>query len=504
MIKLNQKLATQSIRALKSYPTTLNRPGCFNRTLFTNIKNLNKSNNASKSYNVYRGDQKKVAFLPLLFKFSVVTLVGATVYYVYNLSQIDASLELEGEEAGEKRERKQKIQEKLKDITPISEEKADFLLNENQNQISIDLSSVENPITSKLRIYSNQVASNSPIEDRFFISSSPENNQIILGVFDGHSGFNCSEFVSKKLPSEYNKIVSPFINSVSAELLDRVTAMNRIEDIQKIIKQTFLSVDNQIVFRHKSNKFKLGDLLPGINGSCAIMASVDVKNGHVFVSNTGDCRAVIGRLTEDGRWRAVPLSTDHITQNPSEFSRILKLHPGEEDTVIKRDRILGSLQPTRAFGDARYKWSIEDHENIYQKVLPNPKPMPKNYLSPPYVTAEPDVSYHKFDPRKDRFIVLATDGLYDELTNQQIVELVGDHLVSPPDSKSGKDYRKKANTTDIYNFKDLNLSTHLIRNALNDCPLDNQEGTLLRKLLALQAPKSRRYRDDITVLVVTF
>jgi pyruvate dehydrogenase phosphatase len=32
-------------------------------------------------------------------------------------------------------------------------------------------------------------------------------------------------------------------------------------------------------------------------------------------------------------------------------------HPGEENTVIMRGRVHGGLQPTRAFGDASYKWT---------------------------------------------------------------------------------------------------------------------------------------------------
>jgi len=37
--------------------------------------------------------------------------------------------------------------------------------------------------------------------------------------------------------------------------------------------------------------------------------------------------------------------------------RIQSEHPkDEEDYVIREGRVLGGLEPTRAFGDARYKW----------------------------------------------------------------------------------------------------------------------------------------------------
>jgi pyruvate dehydrogenase phosphatase len=38
-------------------------------------------------------------------------------------------------------------------------------------------------------------------------------------------------------------------------------------------------------------------------------------------------------------------------------------HPeSEAEDVILRGRVLGGLEPTRAFGDARYKWTREVQE----------------------------------------------------------------------------------------------------------------------------------------------
>ena len=36
--------------------------------------------------------------------------------------------------------------------------------------------------------------------------------------------------------------------------------------------------------------------------------------------------------------------------------------PDEVEDVIKHGRVLGGLEPTRAFGDARYKWQREVQE----------------------------------------------------------------------------------------------------------------------------------------------
>lgn len=72
--------------------------------------------------------------------------------------------------------------------------------------------------------------------------------------------------------------------------------------------------------------------------------------------------------------------------------------------------MLGLLMPFRAFGDVKFKWSIELqkcvlesgpdqlHENEHTKFIP------PNYHTPPYLTAEPEITYHKLRPQ-DRFVV---------------------------------------------------------------------------------------------------
>jgi pyruvate dehydrogenase phosphatase len=43
-------------------------------------------------------------------------------------------------------------------------------------------------------------------------------------------------------------------------------------------------------------------------------------------------------------------------------------HP-DEPHVIRNGRVLGRLQPTRAFGDAVYKWSRETQNRIKKHIF---------------------------------------------------------------------------------------------------------------------------------------
>jgi pyruvate dehydrogenase phosphatase len=48
--------------------------------------------------------------------------------------------------------------------------------------------------------------------------------------------------------------------------------------------------------------------------------------------------------------------------------------------------------------------------------------------TPPYLTAEPVVTSTKIDPRNPSFLIMATDGLWDMLSSQQAVDVVGKWL----------------------------------------------------------------------------
>lgn len=177
-------------------------------------------------------------------------------------------------------------------------------------------------------------------------------------------------------------------------------------------------------------------------------------------------------------------------------------------------------------------------------MIGNDKPLrnpPSLFKTPPYVTARPVVTHRKMSlPPSDssassqkavRFLVLATDGLWDELrysfycmccsempniacSNDEVVSLVGGHLAGlkgtipksqlpslvPTFSGSrGIEGKNKAAERKEGNwaFIDDNLSAHLIRNAFG-----GGDETALRRLLSIPSPYSRRFRDDVTVTVV--
>lgn len=246
------------------------------------------------------------------------------------------------------------------------------------------------------------------------------------------------------------------------------------------------------------------------------------------VACTGDSRAVLGRRGPAGKWVAKALSEDQTGGTPSEMERLRTEHPGEE-YVVRNGRILGGLEPSRAFGDSMYKWSRDVQDRMKRNFFgKSASPLLK---TPPYVTAEPIITTTKVEPEKGDFVVMATDGLWEMLSNEEVVGLVGQWLESQPRTSTGtgtgmsdKSWLKSwlgksgnilpvekgpesdnggegqripirqaqwnvVGSDSRFVVEDKNAATHLIRNALG-----GRDRDMVCALLTLPSPFSRRYR----------
>ena len=322
-------------------------------------------------------------------------------------------------------------------------------------------------------------------------------------------------------------------------LADTAARFPAPEAIDTAIKKGFLRLDNEICHESvekasqmKSKRNAVELLAPAFSGSCALLSFFDSQTNLLRVACAGDSRAVLGRKGRNGKWTARPLSEDQTGGTPSENARLRVEHPGEE-YVTHKGRILGQLEPSRAFGDAIYKWSWDTAMHVKASFFgKTPSPLLK---TPPYVTAEPIVTTTKIDPEKGDFLVMATDGLWECLTNEEVIGLVGqwiDHQKSGSSgslsswfasSKSnlpvenhasdgkregGSDGQRAPIRQDQWQVEggdqrfvveDKNAATHLIRNALG-----GKDRDMVCALLSLPSPYSRRYRDDLTVQVIFF
>ncbi|KAM7396602.1 hypothetical protein PAMP_019635 [Pampus punctatissimus] len=410
---------------------------------------------------------------------------------------------------------------------------------------------------------SNQLAANTPNEDRRSAATCLQSKGMLFGVFDGHGGWACAQAVSERLlyyiaiammskqsleelercmehgrpvppilqwykhhaDFNYRESASLYIDHLRVfwqELLDseeHEEGMCPSDALDRAFKRLDADISLEAQVPLSNDLMKSTAIQVAFAGCTACVAHVGTDGIHI--ANAGDCRAVLGVQEEDGSWRALPLSQDHNSQNQAEVERITAEHPpSERDTVVTDDRLLGVLMPLRAFGDVRFKWSRElqqsilnslesgvdlDSLNLYQYT-------PPNYLTPPYLDVAPEITYHKLRPQ-DRFLILGTDGLWDELRSEEAVRLVGEHLsgihlqapVSPSERqlKLGQMHellqKRRARASPAL---DTNVATHLIRHALGTGEYGELCQERLASMLALPEDLARMYRDDVTATVV--
>ncbi|MCJ1403481.1 hypothetical protein MMC11_006704 [Xylographa trunciseda] len=393
-----------------------------------------------------------------------------------------------------------------------------------------------------------QLASNHPIEDDHAekivtvpqdITTAPDgslaSDWMFWGVFDGHSGWPTSAKLRQALISY---VVRELNTTYKAALTNPSFTHPSPESIDKAIKSAFLRLDHEIVHESVEKVTKLGNskrvaaelLAPALSGSCALLSFYDSKSKLLRVACTGDSRAVLGRRGPSGKWTALPLSEDLTGGTPSEIARLKAQHPGEE-YVTHKGRILGALEPSRAFGDAIYKWSRETALRLKSDFFGR---TPSPYLiTPPYVTAEPVVTTTQVEPNRGDFLVMATDGLWECLTNEEVIGLVGQWMDTQAKDSQGASKKSWFSHTDSslpvekggvngkkgdgqrapirqdqwhvgggderFVVEDKNVATHLIRNALG-----GKDRDMVCALLTLPSPYARRYRDDLTVEVIFF
>ncbi|KAI3774477.1 hypothetical protein L1987_49033 [Smallanthus sonchifolius] len=192
----------------------------------------------------------------------------------------------------------------------------------------------------------------------------------LFGVFDGHGGARAAEYVKHNLFS--NLIKHPKF----------------ISDTKSAIAESYSYTDSEFI---KSEKNQIKDA--GSTASTAILVG-----NRLLVANVGDSRAVICR-----NGKAIAVSRDHKPDQSDERQRIEDA--GGFVMWAGTWRVGGVLAVSRAFGD---------------KLLKQ------------FVVADPEIQEEEIDGSLE-FLILASDGLWDVVSNEEAVAMVKP-IQSPEDA----------------------------------------------------------------------
>ncbi|CAN7987222.1 unnamed protein product, partial [Ixodes hexagonus] len=138
--------------------------------------------------------------------------------------------------------------------------------------------------------------------------------------------------------------------------------------------------------------------LQGMKSGCTVVCCLVREQRHLYVGWVGDSQAMLAR-----KGVALPLVNPHKPEREDERKRIEDL--GGMVVMMGIWRVNGSLAVSRAIGDAEHK---------------------------PYVISEPDVLSVELDGTED-FLVLGCDGLWDQLSPQDVMNRVYQAVLDDPD-----------------------------------------------------------------------
>lgn len=246
---------------------------------------------------------------------------------------------------------------------------------------------------------------------------------IFCGVFDGHGpyGHMVARRVRDSLPLLLNAelevkssadptgvVVNGGTNgnslaedSFDDDLCDSTEAENneKFPEIHVPLKRSILKA-----FKSMDKELKLHPTIDCFcSGSTAVI--LVVQGQDIIVGNVGDSRAILATRDKDDSLVAVQLTVDLKPNLPREAARIQKFKGRvfalQDEPEVARVWLPNSDSPglamARAFGD----FCLKDFGLI----------------------SIPDVYYHRVTER-DEFVVLATDGVWDVLSNKEVVDIV--------------------------------------------------------------------------------
>ncbi|KAF3330513.1 hypothetical protein FCM35_KLT03867 [Carex littledalei] len=321
-------------------------------------------------------------------------------------------------------------------------------------------------------------------EDRVHVVYSEEHQLLFVGIYDGFNGPDAPDFLLANL---YQDILFE-LEGIQWEQQQHQLVLDAMSSALKRADEEYLS---------------MADTNPelAVVGSCVLVMLM--KGEDLYLMNVGDSRAVLaqkaepdlsgvlGRADEDlerlkveimrqleayerdnlSGLVAIQLTMDHSTAVYQEVRRIRSEHL-DDPCPISKGRVKGTLKVTRAFGAGFLK------QPKYNRAILEVYKV--DYIgTSPYISCNPYLRHHKVDKR-DRFLILSSDGLYDHFRNDEVVTQVEMFTSMHPEADPAH---------------------HLAELILRSAAL--KAGKDVNDLIGLPQGERRKYHDDVSIVIIS-
>ena len=282
-------------------------------------------------------------------------------------------------------------------------------------------------------------------------------------VLDGHGGSDASNYASEELTEfllnteewqNYVQKVSPYLlpnvnkkkrggsgsgtGSIRVDIPNNKAMKELTNLLESALIRSFVELDRELYIQHhydhdNSNNNNDGGKRQAKKppsstpGSTAI--AVLVTPFVLVCANIGDSRCVLACSSTSS-----PMS---LTANPLSFDHTPNIRDDEKQRIIKAGgyvteddgRVDGELAVSRAFGDFELKdidglllddYNPLENDDDVEQLLHRAKQQK--------VSAYPEIHIHQRDDTIDRFIVLACDGIWDVMSNEDCIEYIASAL----------------------------------------------------------------------------
>jgi len=219
-------------------------------------------------------------------------------------------------------------------------------------------------------------------QDSLIMADDPGTNSLILAVLDGHG--------------EHGDYVSAwFRDQLVTEMFNHPSW---VTNLQAAVTDAIAKVERDLL-----RNFRIDTEFSGTTLSMAI-----VRGNHLTGVNIGDSRVIMGK-EEGGQMVPIDITFDHKPDSPKEKERILACG-GRVFAVEYDDGIDG---PPRVWLGHMDVPGLAMSRSLGDVVAHSAG-----------VISDPEFTEFDLDPNTDKFLVVATDGLWEFINNQETLEIV--------------------------------------------------------------------------------